>query len=245
MRPSPEISVVILCYKAGNFAPLFVDQVKKVLEENRLDYEMILVANFNKKEEFSDPTPAIVRNLAASNPRLTVVAKAKEGMMGWDMRTGLEAAQGETIAVIDGDGQMPPKNIYAVYQALKSENADMALTYRTTRQDGWVRLLVSRMYNLSLKLLFPKVKIKDANSKPKIFTRKALQQLELTSTDWFIDAEIAIQASDRNFKIAEVPMVFLHNPTRASFINTAAIVTFALNLLKYRLKKWVDLREKS
>ena len=236
MRSIPDISVVILCYKAGDFVPKFVARIKKVLEARNLSYELVLVANFNKNERFSDSTPAIAVNLASHDPTLTVVAKEKEGMMGWDMRSGLEVASGNTIAVIDGDGQILPEDVIGVYNALKSGNFDMAKTYREKRYDGLVRLIISRIYNFLLKLLFPKVRVHDANSKPKIYTRDAYEKLHLTSNDWFIDAEMIIQASDLNFRIVEVPTVFYNNPIRPSFIRSKAILQFIKSLIIYRLK---------
>ena len=67
---------------------------------------------------------------------------------------------------------MPASDIVRVYQALMSGGFDMAKTYRITRGDGILRLIISLIFNIFLKLLFPKVKVKDANSKPKIFTRE-------------------------------------------------------------------------
>lgn len=157
-------------------------------------------------------------------------------MMGWDMRSGLEAASGQTIAVIDGDGQMPPEDVLAVYDVLRSGPFDLAKTYRAERRDGLFRLVISRSYNLVLRLLFPKVRVHDANSKPKIFTRDALDKLTLTSDDWFIDAEIIIQASQLGLRIGEIETIFYTNPRRASFIKPKAILEFMKNLLIYRVR---------
>ena len=231
----PEISVVILCYKAENLVAQFVGEMKKVLESEGLSYELVLVANYHRGSFFSDKTPAIVRSLADNDPAITVVAKEKEGMMGWDMRRGLEAASGQTIAVIDGDGQMPASDIVRVYQALMSGGFDMAKTYRITRGDGILRLIISLIFNIFLKLLFPKVKVKDANSKPKIFTREAYEKIHLANNRWFIDAEIIIQASYFNLKIVEVPTVFHANRHRASFVRFGAIVEFLIDLIRYRI----------
>ena len=41
-------------------------------------------------------------------------------MMGWDARMGLLAATGDTIALIDGDGQMPAKDIIRVHNVMVS-----------------------------------------------------------------------------------------------------------------------------
>tara|TARA_B100001964_G_C14022009_1_gene504320 strand:+ start:24 stop:125 length:102 start_codon:yes stop_codon:yes gene_type:complete len=32
-------------------------------------------------------------------------------MMGWDAISGIKAASGDVVALIDGDGQMPPNDI--------------------------------------------------------------------------------------------------------------------------------------
>ncbi len=232
----PDISIVILCYRSEDFAPIFIQEVENSLSKTNLTYELVLVANFFLNPEKIDRTAKIVTELAKDNPRLIVVAKEKQGMMGWDMRTGLDAANGNTIAVIDGDGQMPPEDIIKVYRALNSGQFAVAKTYRDQRFDGAKRRIISKVYNLLLKSLFPKVTVCDVNSKPKIFTREALQKLNLTSDDWFIDAEIIIRASYLNLPINEIATQFHPNKHRKSFIRPSAILEFLKNLVRYRLK---------
>jgi hypothetical protein len=41
--------------------------------------------------------------------------------MGWDMKRGLEAATGRAVAITDGDGQFPLKDIGRVYKELIDE----------------------------------------------------------------------------------------------------------------------------
>jgi glycosyltransferase involved in cell wall biosynthesis len=230
---APDISVVILCYRSEHALRPFVASMKEVLERRGLDYELVLVANFDAAGP-PDRTPDIAKEIARGDDRITVLARPKEGMMGWDMRSGLAAARGNTVAVIDGDGQMPAEDALAVYDLLLAGGHDMAKTYRKERRDGLVRIVVSRVYNVVLKLLFPEVEVRDANSKPKIFTRQALSRLALTSDDWFIDAEIVIQATRLGLSIGETPTIFLASRGRASFITTSAILAFIRDLLAYR-----------
>ena len=230
---APDISVVILCYRSEHALRPFAARMKEVLERRGLDYELVLVANFDAAGP-TDRTPEIAKEIAREDDRIAVLARPKEGMMGWDMRSGLAAARGNTIAVIDGDGQMPPEDALAVYDLLMAEGHDMVKTYRKERRDGLVRIVVSTVYNVVLKLLFPEVKVRDANSKPKIFTRQALSRLALTSDDWFIDAEIVIQASRLGLSIGETPTVFLASRNRPSFITATAILNFMRDLVAYR-----------
>lgn len=234
----PEISVVILCYRAESFAPIFVAQMEDTLRQFTLNYELVLVANYQKDAVKVDRTPEIVRQLAQSNPRLVVVAKEKQGMMGWDMRSGLNVATGATVAVIDGDGQMPPGDVIKVYSLLKTGKYALVKTFRDQRFDGLQRIIISRVYNFLLKVLFPCVTVRDANSKPKIFTRAALDQLHLTSDDWFIDAEIIIKASQLGLPIGEVATQFYPNKNRVSFVKFTAIFEFIKNLLQYRWRSF-------
>src|SRR3989344_8955925 len=112
MDSKPEISVVILCYRSGNFARIFYEHVIEILKKYNLNYEIVLVGNYRPNS--GDTTPDIVREIARIDPRVVAVIKEKldpEHAMGWDMRSGLDASTGESITVIDGDGQMPPEDI--------------------------------------------------------------------------------------------------------------------------------------
>ncbi|MBX4200297.1 glycosyltransferase family 2 protein [Candidatus Parcubacteria bacterium] len=228
----PDISVVILCYRDGRSIEDFVSQMKSSLEENDLNFEIILVANY--KPGVQDDTPRVAKSLSIHDPRLKIISKPKEGMYGWDVRAGLTLAQGKTVAYIDGDGQMPAEDVVRVYRELHNTGSDMALTYRTKRHDPLKRTFISKVYNILLRILFPQVKVFDANSKPKIFTLEALNKLDLKSDDWFIDPEIIIQATENKFKIAQIPTVFMKNSRRTSFVNAASILEFLKNLWNYR-----------
>lgn len=232
-----DISVVILCYKAGEEVRLFIDEVKRSLGERGLSYELVLVANYNANEKDNDKTPSIIKKIAGQDVNITVVSKAKEGMMGWDLRSGLDVASGKTIAFIDGDGQMPASDIVRVYDGLVSGQYDCAKTFRVKRGDGLSRGLISLVYNTFLTGLFPKVKVRDANAKPKIFTRQAFQKLHLLSPSWFVDAEIVIQGTYLGFNFIEIPTVFRENKYRKSFVKPRALFEFVGNLVLFRLTR--------
>lgn len=244
MEKSADISVVILCYKAASFVSEFVREMTELLEARGLSYELVLVANYNIQEKDTDNTPNVARELAERNSHIVAVSKPKEGMMGWDLMSGLQAATGKTIALIDGDGQMPSEDVIRIYNALRAGEYDCVKTYRIGRFDGWKRKVISKLYNALLKIFFPKIYLHDINSKPKIFTREAYSKLNLKSTDWFIDAEMMIQASYLGFRTIEVPTVFHENKLRRSFIRTSAILEFLKNIIVYRFTRMHELRNK-
>ena len=234
---SPELSVVILCYHSADVVRDLVIQVERELEEAGIDYELVLVGNYLPGDE-KDPTPAVLKALAQGKPRIAVVAKEKQGMMGWDMRSGLEAARGRHIAVIDGDGQMPMSDVMKVYRVLQVGKYDLVKTFRAQRQDGWYRRTISGFYNLLFRLLFPAAHVfRDINSKPKVMTREAYARMHLVSNDWFTDAEIMIEALRHDLSVGEVSTVFYKNERRGTFVPISAIYEFLGNLIYYRFFK--------
>jgi len=229
----PDISVVVLCYKSAETIIDFVESLVSSLNERALSWELILVGNYF--ENSNDKTPDVVKELAKKDTRIKAVTKVKEGMMGWDMKTGLRAATGKSLAVIDGDGQMPPEDVARVYEKLLEEGLDFAKTYRKTRGDGIYRTCISLTYNFLFAVLFPGLKSKDVNSKPKIMKREVYAMMNLESNGWFIDAEIMIQVRRMKLKIGEIPTEFRKINSRLSFVKAQAILEFVVNLIWHRI----------
>jgi glycosyltransferase involved in cell wall biosynthesis len=234
-HPEPDLSIVVLCYRAEDTIRTFVSQLEtEMAAEGIVHYELILVANYDAGSK--DNTPFIVKEIAASNPDITVIAREKKGKMGWDMRSGLDAASGRYIAVIDGDGQMPVSDIPIVYKIIQTGHYDLVKTFRAKRFDGFTRKWMSRLYNLLFSLLFKvSFPVIDINSKPKILTRSAYQRMQLKSDDWFTDSEIMLQANDLKLRVCQISTVFYEHERRKSFVNPGTAFEFIYNLLFYRL----------
>lgn len=233
----PDFSIVILCYRAGESIRDFVNRITSLLKENNIcDYEIVLVGNYIK--ESNDMTPEIVKDIASKNPKIKFSALEKKGMMGWDMKTGLALVSGSYIAVIDGDDQMPVEDLIKVYRKIKTENLDLVKTYRVKRGDDEWRKFISLFYNIFFKILFPGLNSRDINSKPKIFSFETCKKFDLSSDDWFIDAEIMIKARRMGLKIGEIPTYFRGLRCRRSFVKPSAILEFAKNLIIFRIKEF-------
>jgi len=232
---TPEISVVVLAYRSAATIRNFVDSLIDSLEKENLLWEIVLVGNYFAEVE--DRTPEVVKDIAARDSRIKAVVKIKKGMMGWDMKSGLQAATGKSLAVIDGDGQMPSSDVIRVYQLMKKNGLDLAKTYRAKRNDSSYRRLISVGYNILFKLLFPGINAWDMNSKPKIMTREFYEKMNLESNGWFIDAEIMIFARRLQARIGEVQTVFLSMDSRPSFVKPFSILEFLGNLFWYRVKE--------
>jgi len=229
----PNLSVVVLAYRSAETISTFVDSLISCLEANEPHWELILVGNYMDNSD--DRTPEVVKGLAKQDARIRAVTEVKAGMMGWDMKSGLHAASGKVLAVIDGDGQMPAEDVIRVYKKLQADNLDLAKTYRVKRDDGSYRRVISTVYNALFQFLFPGLNSRDINSKPKVMTRDAYASMDLQSDGWFIDAEIMIQARGLRLKTGEIETVFHSINSRPSFVKPLSILEFLANLVWYRV----------
>lgn len=233
---APEISVVVLAYRSAGTIEKFVASLADSLERENLLWEIVLVGNYF--EGIGDQTPDVVRKIADKDSRIKALTEIKKGMMGWDMKAGLQAATGKTMVVIDGDGQMPSEDVIRVYKLMREKGLDLAKTYRAKRNDGPYRRLISVVYNILFKILFPGVNAWDMNSKPKVMTKEFYEKINLKSNGWFIDAEIMILARRLGAKIGEIETVFHSMDSRPSFVKPFSILEFLGNLIWYRIKEF-------
>ena len=231
---SPELSAIVLCYSAGESVRDVVEPLRRELLGSGVRFELVLVANYDADD---DPTPGVVRALADEIPEARSVVMKKEGGMGWDMRSGFDAARGEIMIAIDGDAQNPTEDVLRMYREMRDgRRGDEGAPGDPPRR----RLPAVADPRLQLPLQAPVRHrgLADINGKPKGLTRGAYQRLvPLESDDWFIDAEIVIRARREELVIRELPVTFRENKQRSSFVRPGAIWEFVVNMLRYRWRR--------
>jgi len=228
----PELSVVVLAYRAEERTGDVVLPLFDLLEAEGNSYELIVVANYWSG---ADSTPLVAAALAHERDTIHVVARPKRADMGWDMRSGLAAARGRFLVVIDGDGQVPVQYALEAYHRLRTVGAPIVKGRRYLREDGSVRTVVSLGFNALFWLLFRTRGLWDVNGRPKGMTREAYEQLDLQTDDWFTDAELLLKARRLGLEVHEFGVRFLGNPARASFVGPATVWEFLRNMVLARL----------
>lgn len=232
--PRPELSAVVLCYQAGDEISRVIEPLHKQLADSGHSTELVLVANFWPDRE--DPTPAIVHSFAHDRENIVVVSEPKQGGMGWDLRSGLRAATGDVIIAIDGDAQNPTEDVLRMFQIMIESGVPVMKGLRIARYDGLYRRFISTTYNFLFRALFRTGGLWDINGKPKGLTRAAYEAMSLRSDDWFVDAEIVLEARRLHLAVGEMPVVFRRNDLRPSFVRPAAVLEFVRNMLRRRVR---------
>lgn len=226
-----NFSLVLPLYnECEGISKLVADLVKEFRAEG-IVCELVLVNNGS-----TDSTGDVLEDIQKSYGAIRVVNAPINQGYGWGIICGLREASGPVVGFMCGDGQITPADVTRVYRRLIRQDLELCKVIRVVRHDGIKRKLLSKSYNLLFRLLFP-VTSADINGTPKFFRRRCYQELDLKSKDWFIDAEIMIKATQRNYRIGEVAVEFRPRPTGESNVRLLTAVEFVWNMLRYRLRR--------
>lgn len=135
----PLISVVITVYnEEENIKPLLTATYDALKD---IDYEVILV-----EDGSTDGTVAEVKKHANNRTKLIIFNKNYGQTTA--LAAGIDMAEGEYIATMDGDLQNDPTDIPAMLQKAIDENWDVVAGRRANRKDGFVfRKIPSKIAN--------------------------------------------------------------------------------------------------
>jgi glycosyltransferase involved in cell wall biosynthesis len=101
----------------------------------------------------TDATGEVADALARTDPRVRVIHHRPGRGYGGAVRAGLEAATQPYIFFTDGDQQFDVADIDKLVAAL-APGVDAVIGYRLKLAYGWRHILISRTYNVVIKLLF-------------------------------------------------------------------------------------------
>ncbi|MBK7409666.1 MAG: glycosyltransferase family 2 protein [Saprospirales bacterium] len=166
----PKISIVVTVYnEADNIGPL-VSRIEEAMAG--IDYELIYVDDGSRDDT--------VKNLRAlQNERLIVIEFRKNYGQSLALMAGIDHANGEYIATMDGDLQNDPADIPLMLEKAESEDWDMVAGNRANRQDGFLlRKVPSRIANRIIRKTSG-VYLKDYGCALKVFRAELAKDLGL------------------------------------------------------------------
>lgn len=117
-KKAPLLSIIVPVYKVENYLPKCIDSI---LAQTFTDFELILV-----EDGSPDNCPALCDAAAAKDARIRVIHQ-KNGGLSAARNAGLDAARGAWIGFVDSDDYIAPEMYEALYHAVQSTGADLAL----------------------------------------------------------------------------------------------------------------------
>jgi glycosyltransferase involved in cell wall biosynthesis len=210
---SQKISVIIPAKDEAKSIGKLISRTKMALS----DYEVEIIVIDDGSE---DETKGV-----ANNYGVMVISHTETQGKGAAMKTGANAASGDILVFLDGDGAHMPEDIPNMLSPVLQNKADLVVGSRSFRDSKTfssymprivTNKLASFMTSVIAFLLLPLVTffkypakwiaVEDAECGFKVIRKEKWQRLNLTSQGFEIESEIIYEVAKNRFIISNVPI---------------------------------------
>jgi phenylacetate-CoA ligase len=209
-----ELTVLAPCYNEAKNLPELVSRLLNVFEKRAIIGEIVLVDDAS-----TDDTREVMQKLADEHSNITLVFHSRNGGIAKAWKSGLAAAKGEFVCLIDADLQNLPEDVWRLYREIKFTNADMVQGHRSSigrLKDS--RYILSRGLNNFLNLVFG-MKLRDNKSGFVIAPREVLlDALRFRGKYAYPNTFIAVSAHAKGYSIREVETLFQNRMMGVSYL---------------------------
>jgi glycosyltransferase involved in cell wall biosynthesis len=203
MSKPPRYSVVVPLHDEQESIRELHDRLSGVMTGGYEPVEFIYV-----DDQSSDATPQMLEEIAARDPRVTVVRLKRNYGQTTALAAGFDYASGEIVIAMDGDLQHDPGDIPAMLDALDTTGCDLVSGWREKRVDNFIfRRIPSRVANWMMAKLSG-VNIHDFGTTFKVYRRDTIKDIHLYGE---MHRFIPALAAWNGAKVVEVP---IHNIVR-------------------------------
>ncbi len=191
-----SISIVLPFCNEKNNLEKAINEISKFAKGRFLDYEIILVDDGS-----TDGSADIAIKSAFADRHIEIITHSKNKGYGTALRSGFKYCSKDIIFFTDSDRQFDIKNIDLLLPHIEKFN--IVIGYRKHRKDPILRILLSKGYNILMRLTFG-LNLRDIDCAFKLFQGKALKALNIQSQRYSINTEILAKAKSLNYSIQEI-----------------------------------------
>jgi glycosyltransferase involved in cell wall biosynthesis len=240
-KPIPDLSLAMPCYNEADCLNHTVPPLVEVFHKAGIDLELVMVDNGSV-----DQTSAVIDGLIARGFPIQKVTVPVNRGQGLGVRTGLDACRGRHVGYLAADGQVAPESVLLIYRAVATAgDRTIAKVRRRFRPDSVMRKIISTIYNIGMLVVFPGMPSMDVNGSPRIMPREIVPMMELTSSDWFLEAEIMLKVQYLRLMVIEIDVPGHLRKGGRSNVKWNTIVEFIGNIIRYRTGgPWREWRRK-
>jgi len=190
----PKISIIIPAYNEQSGLAVVLDKLSDIIDDS---YEVLVV---------DDGSTDDTRQVALRYPCRVITHGVNQGK-GAAVRTGIRAARGEGVVIIDADDSYPVEEVPRIAHSLAT--FDMAVASRARGRNNvppfhrlgnaLFRGLIRRLYGF---------RPRDPLTGFYAIRKEHLVRMHLESTDFGIESEIAIKGARMGLRMADIPIEY-------------------------------------
>jgi len=218
-----QLSVIVPCFNEEANVPELVVRIAEVFERGKLDGELVLVDDGS-----SDRTWQVITELEQDRPWLVARRHPQNRGIAAGWKTGVTAATGKLVAILDADLQYQPEDILRLKRELEVSNVDVVQGWRSpVGRAKDPRYYYSRGLNLLLNATFG-MNLQD-NKSGFVLTRKEIFEDLLTYRGRYAywQSFIMVAAHRKGYTYKQVETLFEPRRAGKSFLDNAPVKAVA------------------
>jgi dolichol-phosphate mannosyltransferase len=200
-----KVSVVIPAHNEAGTIGATVRALFAELDSQGIEHEILVI-----NDHSTDPTEAVLKELAAVIPTLRYFNNPHTSGLGLAVREGLERFSGDAVAIHMADGSDDPHDLVRFFRTMESTNSDCVFGTRFSKESKVVgypllKLVLNRCGNGFIRLLFG-LRYNDVTNAFKLYRRYVIQGLQpLISHHYNLTVELPLKAIVRGYNYSVVP----------------------------------------
>ena len=196
------LSIIIPCFNEEKTLELCIQKVFAIQTPD-IQLELLIVDDCS-----SDRSPAVAKKLAAQFKEIKLIVHEKNQGKGAAIRTGMQQATGDFIAIQDADLEYDPRDLTRLIQPLIENRADVVLGSRFhTSCERRILYFWHSMGNKFLTFLsnmFTDLNLTDMETCYKIFRRNKIQDITIEENRFGFEPEIVAKIAQKKLRIYEM-----------------------------------------
>ncbi|HET9164272.1 MAG TPA: glycosyltransferase family 2 protein [Solirubrobacterales bacterium] len=210
-----KLSVVIPAHNEEGSIDKTLGPLVATLETEGIEHEVIVV-----DDSSTDGTAAAVEAFAASHPQVRCLPSPYRNGFGFAVRAGLEAFEGDAVAIVMADGSDSPRDLVA-YQRLLEEGYECAFGSRfmhgsTVTDYPRSKLIMNRIVNWGIRVLF-RHGYNDTTNAFKAYRREVIENAQpFLSHHFNLTVELPLKAVVRGYSYGIVPISWTNRTSGTS-----------------------------
>lgn len=221
-----EISVLVPCRNEAENVLELAERVRTVFEARGIDGELIFVDDAS-----TDHTGGLIDDLAGRYAFVKAVRHPRNLGIAAAWQSGLQAATGRFIVVIDADLEYQPEDIYRLYRHLKYSNADVVQGWRShIARPRDLRYVISRTLDRLLRLLF-RMPLRDIKSGFFICDREVFEHILRRRFSYtYFQTLVMVSAHHKGYRVEQIETLYVDRKLGRSFLSAFPVGVIAKTL---------------
>ncbi len=168
-----DVSIVVPLYNEEESLPELCAWIERVVTENLLTYEVILVDDGSTDESWTK-----IEDLHNNNPNIKGIRFRRNYGKSAALNEGFKAAQGDVVITMDADMQDSPDEIPGLRNMIVNEKYDLVSGWKKKRFDPITKTIPTKFFN-SVTSWSSGIKLHDFNCGLKAYRKKVIKSIEV------------------------------------------------------------------